>query len=79
MKQVTMYMTDDGKVHQDKRAALKHVEARYADKLLPLANKLAQIDKYIAMSEFIDSNLALFLELHAIKQDMQEIEEHEED
>jgi hypothetical protein len=79
MKTVSKVMTFDGKLHDTQKDAVRHVEAIYADKLSKLAVKLVSIEKYVALGNFIDENLALFLELASIKADMEVEKDSEED
>lgn len=70
MRWVQRIQTRDGALHETARDAKKHAEVMYANKLLPLAGKLAQMDKYSAVSEYLDANLDKFLELKALKDDL---------
>lgn len=75
MKWVQRIQTIDGVLHETPQAAKRHAEARYADKLLPLAGKLVQIGKYTAMADYLNNNLDQFLELRALKDDIVLVEE----
>ena len=79
MKPISMYQTFDGKLHFLQSDAKKHLDSLYADKLLPLAGKLANIDKYTEMAGFIDGKLELFAELQRIKDDMILVTANEEE
>lgn len=76
MKPVTKIQTFDGKLHDNQKAALKHIQARYADILLPICAKLTQM-KYTEIAQFIDDNLDLFSKLITIKQDEQRTDNDE--
>lgn len=71
MKWVQRIQTRDGALHETAREAKKHAEVMYGNKLLPLAGKLAQMDKYSAVSDYLDANLDTFLELKALKDDLE--------
>lgn len=54
MKEVISYKTRDGKLHESLSDAKKHADKLYGDELTKLAHQLVQIDKYKAMTEFLD-------------------------
>jgi hypothetical protein len=65
-----MVRTADGKLHEDERAAMRLAEARYADRLSRVADGLvAQNGKHVATGNWVDANLAAFLELAELKRD----------
>jgi hypothetical protein len=70
MKWVQRIQTRDGMVHETEKAAKRHAEARYADKLLPLSHKLIA-QRLGDLAGFVDANLDKFLELKALKDDIE--------
>lgn len=80
MFEVKLIQTFDGIKHESKQDALRHLDKIYGDKLTKLSQDIIQLfdnkDRYVKVSEFIDSNLELFNELSEIKADMR-IEEEE--
>jgi hypothetical protein len=78
MRVVTIFETADTKRHETFEGAIKHLEARYADVLLPTAHKLATMSPYKA-AEWIDANLSTFTDLVALKAEMQFVEPSQED
>lgn len=69
MERVIRYVTYDKEEHKTIVDAQKHLDVLYGNILCPLAAKMAQICKYVAMGDYIDENLDLFLELDKIKKD----------
>ena len=69
MDEITCYRTADGAIFDRIDNAVRHSEARYANALLPLCTRLAQIDKYSEMAEFVNENLAAFAALKALHDD----------
>ena len=78
MKYVTKVQTHDGKIHDDKRAALKHLDNEFGKIILPVSKKLAEL-RYMDFSimEYIEANLGEFEKLIKIKQDMEIIKEED--
>ncbi len=71
MKKIECFTTSDGKVHDSFVKALKYSEARYGDALTKIASKLVTLDsKYVAIAEYIDSNMLDFRMLQELKNDM---------
>ena len=70
MQRTTCYKTFDGKTHMSTADAQKHLDVLYGNILLPLAHKLAVLQKSTKIAEFIDQNLPAFIELSTIKNDM---------
>jgi hypothetical protein len=77
MELVTRIKTLDGKTHDNKKDALRHLDRLYGDILLRIARDLGELN-YTGRSDYIDQNLDLFVRLSKIKADMQ-IEEPEEE
>lgn len=71
MERITKLKTADGALHDTETDARKHAEARYANALLSLAHRLVRIEKYSAVTEFLDANLDAFADLTALKRDIQ--------
>lgn len=69
MKQVTRYQTSDGALHDDDKQAKRYAENRYGLALSCLAHAAVQQIKYSHMLDFIDSKLADFVALQALKDD----------
>lgn len=70
MKKVYRYQTSDGALHETFHLAECHADQRYGALLTKTASTLAQIDKYSAMSDWLDANLPVFVELIALKADI---------
>lgn len=78
MRQVEAWVTSDGRVFTDARAAAHHAEERYGAALTALAHQVARTDKYKAACDLIEANLTKFQELAALDADRkQEIKEHD--
>jgi hypothetical protein len=81
MFKIELIQTFDGKRHESKKDALRHLDKVYGDKICKIGRDISQLieykDRYVKITEFIDENLNLFNELSRIKADM-EIEEEEE-
>lgn len=69
MKYIRMVQTADGQTHSNVKAALKHLDARYADKLLPLAHKLNGAT-FTQITELLDASLDTFAAMIQLKADM---------
>jgi hypothetical protein len=66
-----MVRTFDKVLHDDQRAAQRHLDKLYGETLSHIGHKLAKCDgKYTKMLECIDENLAEFETLLVIKADM---------
>ena len=70
MKRVSRIETRDGALHESERDAKRHADKAYGDALLHIGRELAQ-QKYTFVTDYIDSNLAAFVELKALKDDLQ--------
>lgn len=70
MERITAYRTRDGQTFADHRAAYRHAEKMYGEKLSSIAHKLLRAEKYGAMLEAIESNAEAFAELTALRADM---------
>lgn len=68
MKKIIMIQTFDNVKHNTSIDAKKHLEKLYGDLILNISKKLLNM-KYSQISNYIDSNLNLFLELKKIKDD----------
>lgn len=80
MKTIQRIETFDGKVHNDAKAALKHLGVLHANALSSISHAICQLNgKYVTTGDWIDDNLDRFLALHTIKQDMILVAEDEED
>jgi hypothetical protein len=69
MRWVEKVQTSDGQLHDHERRALDHAEKRYGDALTALAHRLVRVEKYTAMCDFLDANIAEFVALEALKAD----------
>jgi len=78
MQVVQQVKTFDGKVHEDYDAAVRHLNKLHADLLSKISHEIVKQEKYTKVGDWIDTHLGLFLDLHAIKQDMQ-VQPPEED
>ena len=70
MIEVTCYQTSDGVIHRDVLTAKSHADKRYGEKLVLLARAMADVGKYMAAMDFIEMNLDVFVELRALRDDM---------
>lgn len=70
MEIVKRYIVNDGSLFESEKLARHYLDKIYGDKLLPLASKLVNFDKYTEMVSYIDENLDKFIELKRIKDDM---------
>jgi F0F1-type ATP synthase delta subunit len=77
MQVVQCYKTSDGVLHSDFDKAVSHANERYGNALLHLAKEVLSIDKYEAMTEFLenDANIQKFLELQKLKNDIKKTSE----
>lgn len=71
MTRVTRIQTSDGVLHDNFLKAERHAEERYGKALTDLAHKAIRIEKYVAMAAFFEDNLALLVELKALRDDIQ--------
>ena len=78
MKEITAYKTQDGTIYESFHKAKQHTEDEYGKRLLKLSSKLLQMEKYTAISDFLDQNLESFVELAKLKKDI-ELEPMEDD
>lgn len=66
------FETYDGQVHTDYADALRHLNARHAQQLAQIAERIAALDRRpIAIGHWVDKHLNLFQELIQIRQDWQ--------
>lgn len=72
MRRVEAWVTSDGRVFTDARAAAHHAEERYGAALTALAHQVARTDKYKAACDLIEANLPRFQELAALRADCEE-------
>lgn len=70
MRRMTMFQTSDGLLHETQEQAARHADRRYGNALTSLVHKLCRIEKYAAMSAFVDENLSRFNDLAALKADV---------
>lgn len=70
MKTVTKWVTYDNKVHDSQKEALHYLDVEYGNVLSLVSAKIAKLEKYLLISEFIDANLEVFAQLSKIKADM---------
>jgi len=79
MKEITAYITSDGKVHDDFQKALKHVDDRYGNELCKISRDLAKLDsKYANINDYLDSNIETLRHLIALRDDIN-VETNEEE
>ena len=71
MRIVQRVVTRDGAAHNTLEAARRHADARYTKAACELASALVMIEKYQDVKHFIDANLGKFLELAALKADLE--------
>jgi hypothetical protein len=69
MKPVDAFRTADGVLHDSFRAAKSHAEKRYGDCLTRLAHEMLRCEKYVAMTDYLDTNTDRFAELLMLKAD----------
>ncbi len=67
--QVTRFETLDGALHASPLDAKRHAEKRYGDALTAISHKLARLEKYAAIQDFIDANLGEFTALAELRED----------
>jgi len=79
MKLVTMVQTNDGKLHDSRWEAEKHVKKLYSDLLLKLARDLTNQMKYVETAEYLDNHLLDFAKLTELKNDLKLETEEEND
>jgi len=70
MKRVIRFQTADGALHETASAARGHADRRYGEAMTRLAHRAVQQEKYTKMVDFIDNNLDAFVELKALKADI---------
>jgi hypothetical protein len=70
MREQTVFITSDGKVHNKFSDAHQHANIRYGEALTKLAHELARMDKYKVIVDWLDENQARLAELAALKADM---------
>lgn len=78
MRQVVKIQTRDGVLHDSPEDARRHADRVYGEALTRLAHRAVALDKYTKMVDFLDANLDAFVELKALKQDM-EMENRDDD
>lgn len=69
MKKIEKYQTLNGALHDTVQDAQRHLKKLYGDHLLAIGRNIAN-SSYTNVTEYIDSNLDLFVKLKAIKDDM---------
>lgn len=80
MRRVIKYETSDGVLHASEQDAERHADKRYGDLLSKTAHELCQTyGKYGALTHYIDENLPVFLQLHALREDMKLVRPSAED
>ena len=72
MERVTKVRTFDGLLHDDQRAAQRHLDKIYGEALSKIAHKIISDSdfKYSKLLECLDGNLDAFKKLMQIKADM---------
>ncbi len=70
MKQIQCFVTRDGVKHESFGQAKRHAEQAMGNLISTLSHEAVQIDKYVAMSNWIESNIDRFAELAWLKADM---------
>lgn len=79
MKTITVFKTYDNVLHTSFRDAARHLDKIYGDKISKIGHGLVNCNgKYVALQDYVDANLALFLELEKIKADMVLVKDEEE-
>ena len=71
MKKVDAWVTSDGLVWTDRRAADHHAEERYGALLTSLAHDAVRVEKYTTMVDWLEANAARLRELDALRADRQ--------
>lgn len=80
MKIVQRVETFDGKLHIDRAAARQYLSRLHCEVLSKISIDLCKCDaKHVATGNWVDENLQRFLDLHAIKKDMNVDSDDEED
>ena len=81
MKLLTKVQTFDGQLHENRDAAMRHLDRVYGEAICTLvANMITETDgKYTKLQEYIDGNLESFKHLIDIKQDMVLEDERDDD
>ena len=69
MKQINQIQTHDGIMHDSVQDATRYLQKQYGDCILGIGKKLAN-QNYTTVTNFINDNLNLFIQLQAIKDDM---------
>ena len=72
MYKIIKVVTDNGQEFESVQQAVKSLEKDYGDKLTSVCHKLVNIEKYIDMCEFVNSNLYLFSELLELNMEIKE-------
>ena len=71
MRRVIKYETSDGVLHDSEQDAERYADKRYGDLLSKTAVSLGRTDgKYSLLTTYVDENLQVFLQLHALREDM---------
>lgn len=74
MRKVTKILTDDNRMFDTVKDAVKHLDREYGNRLTGVVHKIlhitSEVGKYIALCEFLDENLMLFDELSALKSEL---------
>lgn len=79
MRRVQAWVTEDGVVHLDHQRARAHAGRRYGDLLCRLSHQLVAIEKYAAMSDWLEANSRGFLDLERLRMDQFVEGDEEED
>lgn len=79
MKRKAAFILNNGFISFSEEGARKEAEKIYGLMLSRLAHQLIHQEKYTAMMTFIDENLDHFIELKALKDDINLEEEKEND
>lgn len=69
MQKRLVIVTNDGKIHRSEKAARKHLEARYADLLNPLAHRLLPLN-YSALTEALHESIEVFRQMVEIQEEL---------
>lgn len=78
MRKVTKIVTNDGREHDSYDEAVKYLDDRYGRKLTSLAHRMANLQRYSVVLEFLNENLSDFEELIKLRTEMSEPVEEEE-
>ena len=68
MREVKRVQTHDGKLFLSEKEAGKHLEHEYGELICKVAREITN-RKFVDVTEYIDANLDLFVQLNRIKND----------